>query len=70
VIERRYYKGVRNLFDLYLPIVDVCYVFDNSEGVRHLVAKKEFTNFAVADQNKFDLLKQQYDQARTTEKRR
>jgi len=70
VIERRYYKGVRNLFDLYLPIVDVCYLFDNSEGVRQLVAKKEFTNFAVTDQNKFDLLKQQYDQARTTEKRR
>jgi len=55
VIERRYYKGVRNLFDLYLPIVDVCYLFDNSEGVRQLVAKKEFTNFAVTDQIKISL---------------
>jgi len=62
VIERRYYKGIRNLFDIYLPVVDVCYIFDNSEGVRKLVAKKEFTNFAVEDQSKFNLLKQQYDQ--------
>jgi len=62
VIERRYYKGIRNLFDIYLPVVDVCYIFDNSEGVRNLVAKKEFTNFAMEDQSKFNLLKQQYDQ--------
>jgi len=63
VIERRYYKGIKNLFDIYLPIVDICYIFDNSEGVRKLVAKKEFTTFAVENQNKFKLLKQQYDKA-------
>jgi len=27
VIKRRYYKGIQNLFDIYLPIVDVCYIF-------------------------------------------
>jgi len=50
VIERRYYKGIQNLFDICLPIVDVCYIFDDSEGVRELVAKKEFSNFAVSNQ--------------------
>jgi len=57
VIERRYKNGIKNLFDVYLPIVDSCYIFDNSKNDRELIAKKEFTNFVVARADKFDLLK-------------
>jgi predicted ABC-type ATPase len=32
VIERRYIRGIKNLFDIYLPIVDGALLFDNSEG--------------------------------------
>ena len=32
IIERRYKRGIKNLFDIYLPIVDGALIFDNSEG--------------------------------------
>ena len=32
VIRRRYHRGLRNLFELYLPIADTWAVFDNSES--------------------------------------
>ena len=41
VIERRYHKGIKNLFEIYLPIVDKCFIFDNSEGEQMLIAEKE-----------------------------
>ncbi|MCH5715352.1 zeta toxin family protein [Niabella hibiscisoli] len=41
VIRRRYLKGISNLFELYLPIVDGAYIFDNSEGVHRLIAEKK-----------------------------
>jgi predicted ABC-type ATPase len=40
VIERRYVAGIRNLFDIYLEIVDQALLFDNSEGKHELIAKK------------------------------
>ena len=41
VIERRYIRGIKNLFDIYLPVVDDAHIFDNSEGIHHLLAKKQ-----------------------------
>ncbi len=32
VIERRYIKGIKNLFGIYLEIVDESFIFDNSNG--------------------------------------
>ena len=40
VIERRYLAGIRNLFDIYLPITNEVLIFDNSEGKHELIAKK------------------------------
>ena len=40
IIERRYISGIRNLFDIYLPIVDEVLIFDNSEGKHELIAEK------------------------------
>jgi len=31
VIRRRYYRGLRNLFNLYMPVADRWFVFDNSQ---------------------------------------
>lgn len=40
IIERRYYNGILNLFNIYLPIVDQLLIFDNSEGKHKLIAEK------------------------------
>ena len=40
VIERRYRRGLQNLFDLYLPICDQTLFFDNSEQKPNLIFKK------------------------------
>ena len=39
-IERRYYNGIINLFNLYIDIVDICQIYDNSSGVCVLIAEK------------------------------
>jgi len=62
VIERRYLSGIRNLFDIYLPIVNQALIFDNSEGEYELIAKKiHNANISILNNNKFNLLQQQYE---------
>ncbi len=39
-IKRRYWKGIKNLFEIYLPIVDGALIFDNSNGEHILLAEK------------------------------
>ena len=39
-IGRRYHNGIANLFVIYMDMVDICYIFDNSEGERTPIAKK------------------------------
>ena len=39
-IERRYHNGIANLFAIYMNMVDICYIFDNSEGEHTPIAKK------------------------------
>ena len=62
VIERRYLKGINNLFDIYLPIVDGAFIFDNSEGEHELLALKTVDEkMNIIDQTKFIRLKNYYD---------
>ncbi len=62
VIERRYAKGIKNLFDIYLPLVDGVLIFDNSEGKHELLADKQIDGLLnIVNQEKFNLLKNQYD---------
>jgi predicted ABC-type ATPase len=65
VIERRYLSGIRNLFDIYLPIADDVLIFDNSEGKHELIAKKiNQSDISILNNLKFNLLKQYYDNQR------
>ena len=41
VIHRRYALGLRNLFEIYMPIVDTWLLYDNSEGLALIVANNE-----------------------------
>jgi len=62
VIERRYFKGIFNLFDIYLPIIDGALIFDNSFGKHELIAHKMGTdNLEIIDSDKFKQLKTVYD---------
>lgn len=62
VIRRRYHKGINNLFNLYLPIVDTVLIFDNSEGKHELIAEKiEGNQLTLLNQEKFMRLKRYYE---------
>jgi len=61
VIERRFLNGIKNLFDIYLPIVDICYIFDNTKGKRLRIAEKRIDTFVVLNEERFNLLKEQYE---------
>ncbi|MGZ0016452.1 zeta toxin family protein [Yeosuana sp. AK3] len=65
VIERRYYKGIYNLFDIYLPIVDGALIFDNSYGKHEFIANKiGAEKLEILDSEKFEQLKKIYDTKR------
>ena len=62
VIERRYVNGIKNLFDIYLEIVDQVLIFDNSEGKPILIAEKNFEEeIVIHNLEKFNDLKSYYD---------
>jgi predicted ABC-type ATPase len=62
VIERRYIRGITNLFDIYLPIIDGAFIFDNSFGEHELIADKETNgNLKILNSEKFNLFKNYYD---------
>jgi len=64
-IERRYFAGIKNLFEIYLPIVDDFFIFDNSEGNHELIAEKsENINVLVFNKQKYNNLLNYYDKAR------
>jgi predicted ABC-type ATPase len=62
VIARRYSRGIYNLFNIYLPIVDGALIFDNSEGQHELIADKQIDGLLnIVNYEKFKLLKDDYD---------
>ena len=61
VIIRRYFSGIRNLFDLYIDIVDQLIVFDSSDTLPKTIAfKSKGTDFTVNHTEKFNKLKDIY----------
>ena len=62
IIERRYKRGIKNLFDIYLPIIDGALILDNSEGKYELLAEKMIDGkLNIIKQIKFKDLKYYYD---------
>ena len=58
IIERRYNNGIKNLFNIYLPLVDGALIYDNSEGKHELLAIKTIDGkLKIIDKNKFQQLK-------------
>jgi predicted ABC-type ATPase len=42
VIRRRFKNGIKNLFEIYISIVDEVMIFDNSAGKPELIAEKHW----------------------------
>ena len=62
VIERRYYRGLKNLFDIYLPLVDRAMLFDNSSGNHKLIAHQNFERkISVIDEITFKKIKNYHE---------
>ena len=58
IIERRYYNGIKNLFEIYLSIVDQVLIFDNSEGKHDLIAETSTSlELNILNETKFNELK-------------
>ena len=59
IIERRYLKGIQNLFMIYAPIVDGALLFDNSDGIHELIAhKNHLGECQILNKSKYNQLKQ------------
>jgi len=57
VIIRRYFSGIRNLFDLYIDIVDQVVIFDNSALNATIIAEKLISSeLQIHHSNKFNQL--------------
>lgn len=57
IIKRRYFKGIQNLFNIYLNIVDSTFIFDNSYGTPELIAQQLTGNkIEIVDIKKFNEL--------------
>jgi predicted ABC-type ATPase len=57
VIERRYHRGIKNLFELYLPICDNTMVFDNSDKIPILIfSKTKNSAIEIANLSRFNLI--------------
>jgi predicted ABC-type ATPase len=54
VIQRRYWVGLRNMRHLYLPLVDIAVIYDNSDSGRALVAEcRPGARLIVRDKNRW-----------------
>ncbi len=57
VIERRYYRGLKNLFDIYLAICDDILLMDNSDINRVAILGKVGSDIAIFDEGRYALVK-------------
>jgi predicted ABC-type ATPase len=54
VVRRRFYKGIKNLFKLYKPVLDSWTLFDNSGNIPHEIAQEEGGKIEIFDQELYD----------------
>ena len=58
IITRRYYSGLKNLFDLYIPICDFWMIFNNSNPTMELIAEGNLNiNLKIENYRIFETLK-------------
>ncbi len=60
-IKRRYEIGLRNLFQLYIPIVDKWMLVDNSSDNFEFIAEGTSTELIIRSEQKWSYLSRDYD---------
>ncbi len=60
VIKRRFEKGLYNLFNLYIPIVDKWLLVDNSGEHFEFISEGAHTEITVKNKMRWELLKEKY----------
>lgn len=70
IVERRYARGIRNLFDVYLSIVDGALILDNSIGDPLLIAYKSANNsLEIENRSVFEKLIGAYERSKPVDSR-
>lgn len=62
VIHRRYHSGIRNLFDIYMPLCNTILIVNNSLLKPRLIACKENGSMRICNEEDFHKIKQYYEQ--------
>ena len=58
IVERRYKRGLQNLFKTYLPICDKVMVFNNSTGTsKHIFSKRKGQDLIIFNPENYTILK-------------
>ncbi|MDR1757806.1 MAG: zeta toxin family protein [Bacteroidales bacterium] len=66
VITRRYYQGIKNFFEIFMPLCDNVMLFDNSDSSQKLVmAKTKGENPEIYNEKIFNQIYQSYVKARS-----
>ena len=59
VVVRRYHAGLRNMRHLYLPLVDVAAIYDNSDGGTVLIAERQRdASFIIHNEARWSLIEE------------
>ncbi len=58
IVVRRYWKGLRDLHRLYLPLVDLGFIYDNSDEGRDLIAEVLQTTLIVHDPRRWSVIEE------------
>jgi predicted ABC-type ATPase len=61
VIERRYKNGIKNLFELYIPVCDNIILMDNSDNSSKFVMKIELGVTKIYEENILTKIEASYE---------
>lgn len=62
VVVRRYYSGIRNMKNLYLPFADVAFIYENSDMESILIASRRAnTRLTIHDSARWQKIEEQTD---------
>ncbi len=62
VIYRRYYAGIKNLFEIYMPIVDYWVIYDNITSPPQIIGYGMKNNIIITDTYKYNKIKSLWEQ--------
>ena len=62
IVQRRFNKGIYNLFNIYTPLLDYWAVFDNSGDLPSMIVFEESGKLKILDNELFELVVQHTEQ--------